>query len=173
MRLLVSRREPAADGLVGDRLERARLVRRLDARSPARRRVGGGLRLGVAQHQRSQAAGVAQAERLADHAADGQPDEVGAVDFQGVQHQDDIIGELIDRIGGGESGAAAVAAEIDAERPVARVRERGDLLGPHAEIGGEGVGESHDRARLGADHVVADVPSFQWQQHDCPGFRVG
>jgi hypothetical protein len=97
-----------------------------------------------------------QAQRLADHAADGQPDEV-ARSMPRVHHRDDVVGEPVDGVGRGRGAAAAVAAQVDAQRPVSGCGERGHLFGPHAEVGGERMGKRDDLARFRTDEVVADV----------------
>jgi hypothetical protein len=78
---------------------------------------------------------VAQAQRLANHAADRQADEVAAVDAQPVQQRDQVVGQTVDGVGARRAFAAAVAAQVHAQHAVAGRQQRRHLFGPQAQVG--------------------------------------
>ena len=69
------------------------------------------------------------------------------------------------RIVAGDGIAAAMAAHVDAQHAEAGAEQRRHLLGPHAAIGGERMGDAEDGPGLGADKVVVDPASVQGKQH--------
>ena len=166
MRIFVISGEPACHGRVGNRLQRIRFQDCFDARTPARGCVCGRSGLGVAQHQGFDAARMPDAQRLADHAADRQTNEMALPFANGIEQQNDVVSELIDGVRSGRGTAATVAAQIHAQRAVAGDDERRHLFRPHAEVGGKRMRKDHDRRLLRSDDVIGNIASNEREQHD-------
>ena len=97
--------------------------------------------------------GLRIAELLADRAADRQPAEVDRRQLETVEHVQHIVGQIPHRVGAGQSIAAAMTAQVDAQHTVARRQKRRHLLGPHAAVGSQRVRERHDRRVRCADEI--------------------
>jgi hypothetical protein len=108
---------------------------------------------------------VPQRQRLADHAADRQADDMHPVDCKRVDDSRDVGRQFVERHVPGRRIAAAVTAHVDAQHsPLARQQCR-DLLGPHAAVGRERMREADGRRALRAHEIVMNAASGEPQQH--------
>ena len=98
--------------------------------------------------------GVADGGEPSDRAAPVVPDEVSALDVEGVEQADDVAGEFVDRVVLDALGARGgrVSAQVRGDDAVAGV---GELRCDETPLGvrlGEAVQQHHRRAVIGAGH---------------------
>ena len=100
--------------------------------------------------------GVAGPDPRRRHGAERQPDEVGPARCRAGRAGRRVVGVVVDAVGAGQDGEAAVAAGVVANDPEALLK-RADLGVSHLVCGPEGVGGDDDRAVLAAGDDGVDL----------------
>jgi hypothetical protein len=92
--------------------------------------------------------------RPACHAAERQPDEVSLADPEPVEQGDEVVGQVIDRVGTVRDGETAVPAGVVADNPEPFL-QGGDLGIPHLVCGPKRVREDDGTVRVAGDDGVS------------------
>jgi hemin uptake protein HemP len=108
---------------------------------------------------------MAQGEALADHAADAEADIMHLLDAQHVERAFHVGRQRVHRVVAVHRRAAAMAAHVEAQHAIAGAEQRHELLGPHAAIGIQRMGEAYRRRGLRAGEVEVDSLAVEREQH--------
>src|ERR1700757_4141483 len=89
-------------------------------------------------------------------------------DPENVERRRDVAGERRHRVVAGHRVAPAMPAHVEAQDPEPGLQQRRHLLGPHAAVGSQRMGDADNRSVLRADEIVVETASGERQQHGDP-----
>ena len=146
------RREPALDGARHQGLD-ALVLGRLDAVLP--QGLGRHVARRVTQHQAPHEGRMADGEELADHAAEGQANEMNRRDVEGIEKRPRVVDQEFDGVRRRRRLRGPAAAGVVAQHPVAASEGR-HLRVPHCEVRHEAVRQHHHGPVPGTLQAVID-----------------